>query len=88
MGYCGLGPFNPFVSLCFAIALSANTALMPSFDRHCADVMMAENGEVAHENGEEEADDALQKLLKDSREMRENLRLERSRNAGPEGECL
>jgi len=50
--------------------------------------MMAENGEVAHENGEEEADDALQKLLKDSREMRENLRLERSRNAGPEGECL
>lgn len=68
------------------IALSADSALMPSFDRHCADVM-AENGEVAHENGEEETDDVLQKLLKDSREMRENLRLERSRNAGPEGEC-
>ena len=45
-----------------------------------------EGGEAARENGQVDAEGALQKLLKDSREMRENLRLERSRNAGPEGE--
>lgn len=74
-------------SMRLVIALSAKSALIPSFDRYCADVM-AENGEVSPENGEEETDDVLQKLQKDCRDMKESLRLERSRNAGPEGECL
>ena len=47
--------------------------------------MTAVNGSVSPEVGVGEDEGGLQKLQKDIREMREGLRLQRSRNAGPEG---
>lgn len=44
-----------------------------------------ENGSLSPEREVESEEVILQKLQKDVREMRENLRLQRSRNAGPEG---
>ena len=50
---------------------------------------MAENGShsVSPEIEVEDEEETLQKLHKDVREIRETLRLQRSRNAGPEGAC-
>ena len=44
-----------------------------------------ENGLLSPESEAGSEEDVLQKLQKDVREMRENLRLQRSRNVGPEG---
>lgn len=44
-----------------------------------------ENGSLSPEREVESEEGIFQKLQKDVREMRENLRLQRSRNAGPEG---
>lgn len=44
-----------------------------------------ENGSLSPEKEVLSDEDLLQKLQKDVRDMRENLRLQRSRNAGPEG---
>lgn len=46
---------------------------------------MAENGSVSPEVEAEDEDEALQKLQKDVREIRETLCLQRLRNTGPEG---
>lgn len=46
-----------------------------------------ESGSLSPESEVLSEEDLLQKLQKDVREMRENLRLQRSRNAGPEGVC-
>lgn len=43
------------------------------------------SGSLSPESEVLSEEDLLQKLQKDVREMRENLRLQRSRNAGPEG---
>ena len=44
-----------------------------------------ENGSLSPERETGSEEDVLQKLQKDVRDMRESLRLRRSRNVGPEG---
>ena len=47
--------------------------------------MAEENGSFSPEREAGSEEDALQRLQKDARDLRENLRLRRSRNVGPEG---
>ena len=51
--------------------------------------MAEENGSLSPESEAGNEEDNLQRLKKDARDLRENLRLRRSRNVGPEGKfCL
>ena len=44
-----------------------------------------DNGSISAESEAGSEEDTLQRLQKDARDLREGLRLRRSRNVGPEG---